>query len=390
MLDRLFGAVARLTPVHVAQTEAEQNAVFRMRYDIYVGEKNELGVPHADHARHEIRTPEDSLPDATIMYTGTPERVTGSLRVRVWGPGEIPADVRRRYSLSRFPDIDTRSICQVGHLMMVPTLRGTAAVVALTSSAVEKTVTEHGVEMMIADCAPGLLDTYRHLGLRPYGGQLLSKTRGMQIPVVGITADLDHARRSGSPWLAVLRRLDADGKLPRRDFSGLLAPLGESGVETDSARVLVAVEGAVKRHPSAFLARLPAPTRQRLARGGLVLDVAADTEMLVEGFASRDLFVVLEGEVEVLSNGVPIATVGPGEVLGEVAFFRANGQRSAAVRARTASRVLHLRHRFVKRMTHEQLADGVAVYEALANVLAERFAGAIAASAPSLSERPSP
>jgi CRP-like cAMP-binding protein len=204
----------------------------------------------------------------------------------------------------------------------------------------------------------------------------------MQIPVVGITADLEHAKRCGSPWYPVLRRLAAEGKLPRRDFAALLAPLGESGVETDGARVLTTVERALARHPSPFLSRLPDKTRERLARGGMVLDVGAGTEMLVEGFANRDLFIVLEGEVEIRASGVPVAVLGPGELLGEVAFFRTSGQRSASVRARVASRVLHLRHGFVKRMTAEHEKDGFAVYEALAQVLAERFAAAIADDRP--------
>lgn len=374
MLDRVFSAFARLTPVHVARTEEERRAVFRMRYRIYFEEKNELGVPYADHARREIHTPEDDSPQTALFYVGSPEDMKGSLRVVAWKPGQIPADFRRKYSLDRFPDIDTRAVCYVGFLMVEKTLRGTAGVVALTSGAVEKTVVDHGAEMMFSDCAPGLLNPYRRLGLRPYGGRLLSMHRGMQIPVAGITADLDHARRVGSPWYPTLKKLAAQHKLPARDFSALLVPFGHPGVETDVDRVQAAIEGSVGRHQAPFLAQFPPKIRRRLAQGGMIVDVDPDVDMLVEGFANKDIFVVLEGELEIRMGGSVVAKLGPGEVLGEIAFFRGSGQRSATVRSTTRGSVLHVRHGFLSRLASEHPAEALPIYEALGRLVAERLA----------------
>src|SRR3569832_800711 len=98
MLAPLANLLTRLQPVRVARTEAERAAIFRMRYRVYVEEQGDASLPGADHARREIRTPEDDLPGVTLFYIGTPERIDGSLRVRAWAPGHLPPEFRERYS----------------------------------------------------------------------------------------------------------------------------------------------------------------------------------------------------------------------------------------------------------------------------------------------------
>ncbi|MEZ5230619.1 MAG: cyclic nucleotide-binding domain-containing protein [Acidimicrobiales bacterium] len=64
------------------------------------------------------------------------------------------------------------------------------------------------------------------------------------------------------------------------------------------------------------------------------IDIRAGREFITEGTPGREAFIILEGIASVRHNGRVIATVGPGEVLGEVAVV-AGLRRSATVVAET-------------------------------------------------------
>ena len=72
----------------------------------------------------------------------------------------------------------------------------------------------------------------------------------------------------------------------------------------------------------AALSRILAGTRQRQVPRGEVL--------IRQGDASDDLFLVLSGRFTVLSGDVPVAEIGAGEPIGELAFF-SGGLRTATV-----------------------------------------------------------
>ena len=86
----------------------------------------------------------------------------------------------------------------------------------------------------------------------------------------------------------------------------------------------------------------------------------------------RELYVVLKGEVEVFRGDAPIARLGPGEVFGEMAFFRYEGKRSASVRAVTPSRIVTLRRKWIDDLARSNPEGARAILFNLARVLAER------------------
>jgi CRP-like cAMP-binding protein len=70
-------------------------------------------------------------------------------------------------------------------------------------------------------------------------------------------------------------------------------------------------------------------------------DLDAGAELCHEGDFEQDGFVVLEGEAAASVAGSVVGTVGPGEVVGELAML-GDGHRTATLVARTAMRVLVL------------------------------------------------
>lgn len=91
---------------------------------------------------------------------------------------------------------------------------------------------------------------------------------------------------------------------------------------------------------------------QQVARW--IEEVRADPgELLIEqGSMPYELFVIEDGTVDVVRDGKPIATLGPGDVVGEIALLGQH-RRMASVVARTPVRALALHVDALQSLTSE-------------------------------------
>jgi CRP/FNR family transcriptional regulator, cyclic AMP receptor protein len=71
------------------------------------------------------------------------------------------------------------------------------------------------------------------------------------------------------------------------------------------------------------------------------VSVQEGAELVREGDYSYNLTVIDEGQAEVVHDGQVVATLGPGDVFGEIGVLR-KGMRNATVRATTPMRLLTL------------------------------------------------
>jgi CRP-like cAMP-binding protein len=77
------------------------------------------------------------------------------------------------------------------------------------------------------------------------------------------------------------------------------------------------------------------------------IEVPAGQVLFTQGDTAEQMYVVLDGEVEINVNGTPVGTAGPGEALGEMALID-NATRSATAVAKTPARVVPIdRRRFL-------------------------------------------
>jgi hypothetical protein len=124
----------------------------------------------------------------------------------------------------------------------------------------------------------------------------------------------------------------------------------------DSRDLLRAVP-SLERLSEADLGRIAAVLAERT--------VAADSILVEEGATGQHSFLIVEGEACVITGGVTVARVGPGEFVGELALLT-DRPRCATVRAETAMRLLVL-----DRATLASLIDPVT--EALLGTMARRL-----------------
>lgn len=365
--------VEAIHPVHEATTPEERAGIARMRYDIYVAEQKDRH-PQADHERREIWTADDDAPWSHHLYVGPIGQPVGSLKLRVWQPGEIPADKKAYYSMDVFPTIDQRVVCDVTALMFRKGLRGTATVPGLTTGAARMAVEAHGTELIFATCSPGHLPSYRTLGLRPFGGALISDTYSVLIPLIGVINDLEHLRRSRSPWYPAMRKLQREGRLPTTDLSGYREHIAKRDSVVIDSTDLTNELGTIKEvGDSSFLELLPEKARAKLADAGFAIDIERETSVVQAGSADQEMYVILDGRFEARQDGRPLRVMSRGELFGELAFLGRSRTRTAEVVAVTHGRVLVIRRSFLTRLRQSDPQTAIDIYESLASALAARF-----------------
>jgi hypothetical protein len=130
---------------------------------------------------------------------------------------------------------------------------------------------------------------------------------------------------------------DVDVVATAEDDDGLLAVTDEHG------------ETALERQLSATIMRGGAkPDVRTMKKGRAVVEQDAPGD---------ELFLLLDGVLDVVVDGEPIAEVGPGAILGERAVLE-GGRRTATLQARTKCRVAVARADAVDREALATLSEG--------------------------------
>jgi CRP-like cAMP-binding protein len=98
------------------------------------------------------------------------------------------------------------------------------------------------------------------------------------------------------------------------------------------------------RHHDPIAARLraldlPREAADRLSKGGTLIELEAGSTLCEKGERGTQAFLLVEGQADVLLSD-QVVTVGPGEVVGEIATLDQHRTRNATVRAATDVLVL--------------------------------------------------
>ena len=113
----------------------------------------------------------------------------------------------------------------------------------------------------------------------------------------------------------------------------------------DSAPIVTAVESALERQLSVVI--IDAKPRFRRLQAGRTL--------VRQGEPGEELFLLFDGVLRVEVDGKPVAEVGPGAILGELALLH-QGRRLATLRAVTPCRVAVVPKGRIDRQALEQIA----------------------------------
>jgi CRP/FNR family transcriptional regulator, cyclic AMP receptor protein len=91
---------------------------------------------------------------------------------------------------------------------------------------------------------------------------------------------------------------------------------------------------------------------RRLATYATETSIAEDQILMKQGDYSTELIAIEEGTADVIRDGAKVASVGPGDLIGEMGLLERQ-PRSADVIATSPMRVLKLTHWEIRRMSQE-------------------------------------
>jgi len=328
--------------MHLARTEEEKQAVYRFRYDVYVEEMGRYGAV-ADHESRRLVEPEDAT--ARIWYAAQAGEVVATHRLS-WG-GDAPFSKRliHHYQLGPFLEELPAEAMAVGERGMVtPRLRGTDLFQQLgrKSAAFAE---EKRIQLIFGACEPHLLSLYLGQGCRTFAKQNINNAEaGYLIPIVTVVEDVEYLRRIGSPLAETTRDHGADARIP--DCVDRL--IDSSGVTSQRLSPPEEYLGQVHRalaelaqHRLSALDGLAEDATERALGKSNIIRCSAGDRVLKKGGVARNMFVVLEGTLEVRDGDDLIRVLSPGDVFGEMAFLLER-PRAADVYAATDGRILSL------------------------------------------------
>ena len=112
-----------------------------------------------------------------------------------------------------------------------------------------------------------------------------------------------------------------------------------------------------------FFAGFDQAALDKIAAMGEPVEVEKGAVITEQGEVGREAFLVTSGEVQIVVNGHPIATAGPGSVLGEMALIDLRPRSATLVALTDVELISYGAHQF-RTIVHEMPADARASLEA--------------------------
>jgi hypothetical protein len=324
-----------------ATTPEEVEAVQRLRFDVYVGE---LGRYRSKADNGRFAEPEDDHSWLFYAREGDEMLATGRL---TWGGHGFSARQIEQYQLQPFLDEIPAERLLVGERMAIkPSRRGTNLVDELMQST-RPFVDQYDPRLVFGCCEPHLLSLYLGMGQRPYAEHNInSPDAGYLIPLVTLLPDVDGLRGVGFDT--------TPGALPRC-VEQVLAHAGavrsEALVAPDEywSHIRHTLDELHAQNISAFDGFSDDESQRCISRSNIIECDAGD-RVLKQGGSARNIFLVLEGTLEVRDDSHIVGVLTPGDAFGEMAFLLER-PRSFNVDAATAgTRVLSLSEGTLRKM----------------------------------------
>jgi hypothetical protein len=244
------------------------------------------------------------------VYASHGGEVVASFRITWGGDGFSPRQIEQ-YQLAPFLAELPPEVMAVGERTMIaPSWRGTDLMAALGEVS-EPISLAHDVRVVFGACEPHLISFYACLQ-RPYGTRNINSAgAGFLIPLVSFPQEPEALLEfgTGGQLPACVRHvLDSAGTVQ----SPLL--LGDDEYERRVRGAIDALDGSV-------LDGLTDEDLTAVLRRSNVITCRVGDRLLKNGGSARNAFVVLDGELAVSRDGAHVGTVGPGDVVGEMAYL---------------------------------------------------------------------
>jgi hypothetical protein len=333
------------TQLRFAESEADHESIYRIRYDIYAVEMG-YKFGNVDHAGRRLVEPFKRPTRLLMAEEGG--ALVGTLQFNWGGECAFTEEERHVYRLDDFlPVVGPEGMMILSRFMIRPEHR-TGDLPGEMLDAMYRFGLEHRVRLLFCDCRPHLINTYLRLGFRTYARTYNDPIAGILAPLVLVLDDVAHLERVRSRFLKLTTGWQPRAEIRARILAMLpqatqVQLLSNPTGSPDWSGIQDTLADEVEGHVSIFQGLEPAEIA-RLIEMSPVIECTAGDKIISQDVTDRTVFVVLDGAVEVQRDGEFVALLTRGSVFGEVAFLLGM-ERTADVVAATATRVISLRER---------------------------------------------
>ena len=370
-----------ISEINIAETEAEKQEIYRLRYQLYIEEMSGASRhTEADTAARQLRDESDQ--DAFQFYGRQDGKLMICARTNIRGihPLECEEQLEMRNFGSAFPDQVTLS----SRLALHPKLQG-SFVLKRVLCRMYQFWREHEIRFDFIDCHPRLLPLYSRLGWRLYKPGFKHPKYTYVIPMVLVLDDLEHLEQVRSPFTSIARNFPHStngrelllSKYPAAEDTLLSSDLGAKAF-WELLRSRIMENTATAERPGLFMG-MSEEDIQLLATVGHIVRVQDPDTIVSFGESGREVFVILDGSFHVIvntgsgtSDRTIIKLLGPGDVFGEIAFLT-EGIRCASVAAAEEATVLVLNAKALDRLAKVSPKVAVQFFRNLARIIAVRL-----------------
>jgi hypothetical protein len=364
----------------MARTEAEKEAIYRLRYQVYIEEMN--GADRHLEADGQTRQLRDEWDERAHHFYVLQDGVMAAC-ARVILRRDGPMECEHEFELEKFAPAFPNHVCMTSRLALHPTIRGSHILKQLTC-AIYQFWCEQDVQFSFLDCHTRLLPLYSRLGFRTYRSGFNHSKYTYVIPMVLVVPDVEYLEEVKSPFAPIGRRF-FNGRRPASYRSALSLPQlqlpdqGGNGATTDD--LLRRLLGpAPDTSSSEMLEGLTLEDVRLLVSLGHIIPCRTGSVVLREGDPSREIFLILDGRFEVRGrtpaspSAEPIVQkiLMPGDVFGEIRFLT-EGIRYASVVAVEESTVLILNAKAMDRLVFTAPKMAAKVIRNLARIVVSRL-----------------
>ena len=327
--------------IRVATRPEEVAAIGRLRYDVYV---RELGrrPDGCDDERAQQVEPEDEASQLYGAFDG--DRVLASLRMTPIH--RLPADSRWRevFSTEEFPTDEKQQVI-LSRLVVHPDHRHSLLAPQLLAAAYDA-FRGAGGELVFLRCTANLVPLYEVMGCRRYKAGSSEGEAGFRVPMVMIAGDWTYFEQVKSPLLDNVQMHAPnvvlgdwfEERFPEHSRPASVRVLGKD-------EFLLSFAARLNDPSIPLLDDLDGDEKERLFLAAGHRDVAAGEVVLRKGDTGNEMFLILEGAVEVTESPRGhrrvLTTLGAGQLFGEAAFLM-DTPRTADVTAITDSQLVVL------------------------------------------------
>ena len=350
-------------PVTVVRSAAEREALWRFRYDRYVGDWHHHTHKQADHVRRRVYAPSDDLPGAIHLSVSHAGTLQAASSLQLWGCGEIPETRAEQLSFDLLPaEVKQLCVAEIHKLGVHPDAAGSPALWAVLAALFERGA-RLGGEILFVECVAAHVRQYLNVGFRPYGARLgTHHRRGFSIPLIAFW-DPEHQARVGGLAGKLLVGLWPDGPIRLQPTEALRAQVAFG------SKLLVYEPDAVQAEMATRMSTLPADSMLRrlspeqyteLLRQAWIVDAPAGLPLATKDLREWEAFFVLEGQAEMNDADGVTRLVGAGDVVGLDAALAEDGLRRSDAEMANDGRVLVVQGAFLRQAVRRDGVEGEA------------------------------